>query len=32
MLFKWLILLAMLVLIGLGIAWLVKELSAQKYP
>jgi hypothetical protein len=31
MFLMWLILLASLVLIGLGIVWLVKELSAQKY-
>lgn len=31
MFLMWLILLAMLVLIGLGIVWFVKELSAQKY-
>lgn len=27
----WLLLLASLVLIGLGIAWLIRELSVQKY-
>ena len=31
MFLMWLILLAVLVLIGLGIIWFVKELSAQKY-